>query len=164
MGTNPLPLPHTLLFGKTRWAILSLLFNHPEKTFYLRQLVREAATGPGAVQRELKALSEAGLLVRSLLGGQVHFHANPACPIYGELRGIVLKAGAGERRASRSGWPVAKGTLAAEGGSGELVPTTPAERLGMVWELTRDSWAFAGSGDAEPRLSRHLVRSERRGG
>ncbi|MGB9626146.1 MAG: hypothetical protein ACPMAQ_14935, partial [Phycisphaerae bacterium] len=43
------------LFGKTRRAVLALLFGHPDESFYLRQVVRAVAAGQGAVQRELRA-------------------------------------------------------------------------------------------------------------
>ena len=45
------------LFGKTRRAVLSLLYSHIDDAFYLRQIVRAAGVGLGAVQRELKQLS-----------------------------------------------------------------------------------------------------------
>ena len=38
---------------------------------------------------------------------------------------------------------------------------TPAERVGMMWQLALDAWAFQGSGDAESRLLRHIVRVQR---
>jgi hypothetical protein len=38
---------------------------------------------------------------------------------------------------------------------------TPTERVGMMWQLALDAWAFQGSGDAESRLSRHIVRIQR---
>ncbi len=68
-------LTETLL-GKTRRAILSVLYGHADETFYLRQLVRVTGCGIGAVQRELKALAEAGIIIRieqgqaGLLSGQ----------------------------------------------------------------------------------------------
>jgi hypothetical protein len=40
------------LFGKTRRAVLSLLYSHIDDAFYLRQIVRTAGVGLGAVQRE----------------------------------------------------------------------------------------------------------------
>ena len=46
--------------------------------------------------------------------------------------------------------------------SDELKNTTPAERLGMMWQLTLDAWAFKGEPVAEPRLRRHIVRVFRR--
>lgn len=39
-----------------------------------------------------------------------------------------------------------------------------AERIGMMWRLARDAWAFKGEAErAESRLQRHAVRV-RRGG
>ncbi len=37
-----------------------------------------------------------------------------------------------------------------------LRTTTPEERLGMMWQLTLDAWAFKENLDAEPRLQRHF--------
>jgi predicted nucleotidyltransferase len=41
--------------------------------------------------RELNALAKAGLLIRSEVGNQVHYQANPSCPIYEEMRAILRK-------------------------------------------------------------------------
>jgi Nucleotidyltransferase domain. len=79
------------LFGKARGAILSLLFGRGDETFYLRQIVRAVGAGQGAVQRELKALSEAGIIERTERDRQVYYHANSRCPIYPELRGLMTK-------------------------------------------------------------------------
>ena len=79
------------LFGKTRRAVLGLLYARPDEAFYLRQITRELQAGQGAVQRELKRLVDAGLLIREARGREVHYHANRACPIFGELHGLVLK-------------------------------------------------------------------------
>ena len=38
-----------------------------------------------------------------------------------------------------------------------FVPGSMAERLSMVWDLTRDAWAFVRDGNAERRLQRHVV-------
>lgn len=46
---------------------------------------------PGTLLRELSRLANAGVLTRKSIGNQVHFQANPACPIYEELRGIMKK-------------------------------------------------------------------------
>ena len=79
------------LFGQTRTAILSLLYGHPDESFYLRQLVRETGAGNGAVQREVKQLSDAGLIVRKPLGNLVLYQANRKSPVFSELRGLLLK-------------------------------------------------------------------------
>ena len=39
----------------------------------------------------------------------------------------------------------------------------PSCLLNMVWELTKDAWAFRGE-DAERRLQRHIVNIQRRKG
>jgi len=79
------------LFGKTRRAVLGLLYARPDETFYLRQITREVQAGQGAVQRELQRLVDAGLLTREARGREIHYRANRACPIFAELHGLVLK-------------------------------------------------------------------------
>ena len=92
MGTNPpTSLLSSALFGKTRRAVLGLLFNHPDRSFYLREVVRLAGVGQGAAQRELERLVEAGIIRRLARGRQVYFRANDESPIFAELRGIILK-------------------------------------------------------------------------
>jgi uncharacterized protein len=89
-------LTETLL-GKTRRAILSILYGHADETFYLRQIVRVAGSGTGAVQRELKALSEAGIITRIEKGRQVYYQANAQCAVYPELKSLIMKtAGMGD--------------------------------------------------------------------
>jgi DNA-binding transcriptional ArsR family regulator len=86
-----------LLFGDTRRAILALLYGHSEEQFYLRDLVRRTETALGAAQRELKQLTEAGLVLRVRRGNHVYYQANLANPIFSELKGILAKtAGIGE--------------------------------------------------------------------
>jgi len=89
--------PAKVLFGKARRAILSLLFTHTEETFYLRQIVRTSGYGLGPVQRELKLLTDAGIIRRAVRGRQVYFQANPECPIFPELKSLIIKtAGIGD--------------------------------------------------------------------
>ena len=79
------------LFGKTRRAVLSLLYSQVDDAFYLRQIVRAAGVGLGAVQRELKQLSDAGIIQRIVRGHQVYYQANPRCPVFAELKSLVVK-------------------------------------------------------------------------
>lgn len=80
-----------VLFGKSRQAILSLLYGHADEAFYLRQIVRTTAIGLGPVQRELKQLTDAGIITRNVQGKQVYYKANEKCPIFNELKNIVRK-------------------------------------------------------------------------
>ena len=79
------------LFGKTRRAVLALFLGNEERSFYLRSVARQVSAGHGAVQRELSRLVDAGILERSVDGRQVYFRVNRECPIFTELRGLMLK-------------------------------------------------------------------------
>jgi uncharacterized protein len=80
-----------LLFGRTRGAILALLFGHADQSFYTRQIAREVDASVGAVQRELENLSKVGLIVRNSVGSQVFYQANRDAPIFREMQGLVNK-------------------------------------------------------------------------
>ena len=79
------------LFTRTQRRVLSLLFGHPDKSYFANEIVRLAAVGTGSVQRELARLADSGLLSVSRIGNQKHYQANPDSPIFPELRSIVLK-------------------------------------------------------------------------
>jgi hypothetical protein len=78
---SPLNLA-TVLFGKTQRALLAIFFARPDESFYLRQIVRMAGGGQGAIQRELKRWVEAGLLTKTRKGNQLHYQANKAMPTF----------------------------------------------------------------------------------
>ncbi|MFC2165409.1 nucleotidyltransferase domain-containing protein [Acidobacteriota bacterium] len=85
------------LFGKTRKSILALLYTHPDESFYLRQIIRLSGVAHGAGQREMKWLTESGIVTRSVSGNQVYYQANRNLPIYPELRTLIVKtAGIGD--------------------------------------------------------------------
>lgn len=81
------------LFGKTRQALLGLLYARADEEHLQESLIQLAGPGRGTVQRELEFLARAGVVRRTVRGRQVYFHANPESPIYSELRGLVVKAG-----------------------------------------------------------------------
>jgi predicted nucleotidyltransferase/Fe2+ or Zn2+ uptake regulation protein len=85
------------LFGKTRRAILSLLYGHADESFYLRQIARTTGVGLGPIQRELKLLTDAGIIQRSVQGRQVYYQANSKSPVFTELKSLITKtAGVGD--------------------------------------------------------------------
>lgn len=88
--TRPDPVA-AALFGSARRGVLGVLFSHPERSFYLRELVRLTGISPGSLQREVGALTAAGLLVREPRGNQVFYRANTAHPVYPDLSGLVEK-------------------------------------------------------------------------
>jgi len=79
------------LFTKTQQRVLGLLYGKPGKSFYTNEIMRWADMGRGTVSRELDRLVSSGLLLVTRGGNQHHYQANPDCPIYTELLGIVRK-------------------------------------------------------------------------
>jgi predicted nucleotidyltransferase len=90
MGTESGPATSSL-FGKTRSALLAILYGHADQSFHLRQLVRAVGAGHGAPQRELKHLTDMGLVVRRVQGNQVLYQANSHGPVFSELKGLIAK-------------------------------------------------------------------------
>lgn len=81
----------TTLFGKTRRALLARLYLEPEREFRMRELARLTGISAGSVLHELKQLQAAELVRRSEDRDLVTYRANPASPVFEELRGIVEK-------------------------------------------------------------------------
>ena len=80
-----------VLFGAYRRQILALLLLRPDESFYVREIGRLAGVPAGSLHRELKLLSDAGLLRRSAAGNQVRYQVDRTCPIHEELAGIFRK-------------------------------------------------------------------------
>ncbi|MHB8895240.1 MAG: nucleotidyltransferase domain-containing protein [Candidatus Geothermincolia bacterium] len=78
------------LFGKTRRAILTLLFVGPQEAYYVREIIRTIGN-QGAVQRELANLTSAGIIERFQQGNQVYYQANKASPVFPEIRSLMVK-------------------------------------------------------------------------
>ena len=92
------------LFSKNRRMVLSLLLGHADEAFYLRQIVRASGGGVGAIQRELRQLVQCGILRRTARGKEVYFQVNFECPVFAELKSLLMKtAGLAERFADRPG-------------------------------------------------------------
>jgi len=89
MGTSSI-LSKTL-FGRTRGAVLSILYGRVGKNFYLRQLARLTDIALGPVQREIRQLVEAGLVSKKTIGTQTLYSANRESPVFREIKGLVTK-------------------------------------------------------------------------
>jgi predicted nucleotidyltransferase len=79
------------LFGKTRQAVLALLYGRADSSFYTKQVLDAVKIGRGTVQRELKNLTDTSIITREVQGRQVYYRANAQCPIFNELKSIVRK-------------------------------------------------------------------------
>ncbi len=94
MGTRTRPSRSGLaeaLFSTVQRRVLGLLFGQPERVFQSAELIRLAASGTGAVHRQLRRLEDAGWVNVSRVGNQKHYQANKACPAFDELRGLIVK-------------------------------------------------------------------------
>ena len=80
-----------VLFGAYRRQILALLLLRADESFYVREIGRLTGVPAGSLHRELKLLTDAGLLQRSAVGNQVRYQLDRTCPIQEELAGIFRK-------------------------------------------------------------------------
>jgi predicted nucleotidyltransferase len=85
-----LSIPNAL-FSKVQQRLLTLIFGHPERSFYTSEIVRNIHSGTGAVERELSRLLRSGLVSVERIGNQKHYRANHGSPIFQELHSLVLK-------------------------------------------------------------------------
>jgi predicted nucleotidyltransferase len=79
------------LFTETQQRVLGLLYGKPDRSFYVKEILRLTGMGVATIKRELDRMLAAGILHMTRIGNQHHYQANPQCPIYRELIGIVKK-------------------------------------------------------------------------
>lgn len=82
----------TLFSSSARAAVLRAFMLDPTRAYYQRQL--EAATGLPirAIQRELKRLTDVGLLYRRSEGNRAYYQVDMDFRLFPELRSMILKA------------------------------------------------------------------------
>ncbi len=83
--------PFYLTRSKLRADLLALFFLNPEASYYLRELERRLNVSPGALARELKALSMEGILMKEPGGREIFYRINRAHPLFKEIKGIIEK-------------------------------------------------------------------------
>ena len=88
---SPEQLLANLLFGAYRHRVLSLLFLRPGDGFHVRMISRLTGVPAGSLHRELRQLSDAGLLSAERIGNQIHYSANEASPVFEELAAVLEK-------------------------------------------------------------------------
>lgn len=80
------------LFDRVVQRVLGILFTRTGESFSVSELIRQAGSGSGAVQRLLAKLTAVHLVTVENVGNQKRYRANTGSPIYAELRGIVEKS------------------------------------------------------------------------
>lgn len=80
-----------VLFSTYRRKVLGLLLLRPDVSLHVREISRLTGVPAGSLHRELRALTDAGLLQSEPAGNQVRYRANRTCPIFSELTEIFRK-------------------------------------------------------------------------
>jgi predicted nucleotidyltransferase len=78
------------LFSKATKAVLIIIFREAQGV-HLRALMNLTGLGSASAQRELKKLTEAGILVKEEVGKVLLYKPNAASPVYSELRSLLKK-------------------------------------------------------------------------
>jgi DNA-binding transcriptional ArsR family regulator len=79
------------LFSPMMQGVLGATLLRPEKEWYLSDLAAHLGVGPSSLQRILAKLTRAGILNRREDGNRIYYSPDPACPIFSELQGILIK-------------------------------------------------------------------------
>jgi len=77
--------------SKLRKELLRHFFAHPGERFYLRELERILGLSVANIRRELKKLEAIGLFTSQKMGNLTYYSLNKKCPLYSEIRSIILK-------------------------------------------------------------------------
>src|ERR1035441_7509025 len=79
------------LFPEIRGKILAATLTRPEKSWYLSELSTFLHTRPSSLQREVDALSKAGILEQWRDGRRLYFKADTNSPILSALQRLSHK-------------------------------------------------------------------------
>ena len=80
-----------LFSSRVRVQLLTLLLLNPGRSFHIRELARRLGASYSNVHRELRNLTELGLLERTTAANALRFSANESHFLYRDLRAILLK-------------------------------------------------------------------------
>lgn len=79
------------LFPDMRGRILAATMMRPEKPWYLSELAKFLHAGPSSLQREIDALSKAGILEQRRDGRRVYLKPDTESPIFRDLKSLFDK-------------------------------------------------------------------------
>lgn len=79
------------LFPGVRAKVLAATFGQPDREWYLTELARTLDSRPSSLQRELEALSEAGILTQRRDGRRVYLKPDRNSPVFADLKHLLEK-------------------------------------------------------------------------
>ena len=80
-----------VLFSSTQQRLLSALLLNSPQPVYATELANHFGVRPSTLQRDLAKYTEAGILKMSRSGNRTYFQANEECPVFPELRALLIK-------------------------------------------------------------------------
>jgi predicted nucleotidyltransferase len=80
-----------VLFSSTQQRLLSALLLNPQQTIFAMELASHLGVRPSSLQRDLAKYTQAGILKMSRSGNRTYFQANEACPVFPDLRALLVK-------------------------------------------------------------------------
>lgn len=80
-----------LIQSKTRLKLVLKFFLNPDNEVYLRGLAKEFHESTNSVRIELNRFEDSGLIQSEKKGNKKYYRANPAYPLFKELRNITFK-------------------------------------------------------------------------
>jgi len=80
-----------LISSKIRIEILRILSLSPDSKYNINELSRMTAFSPRGVEKELKNLLDGGILRKEVSGNQHRYQLDSLCPIYLEIKNLIVK-------------------------------------------------------------------------
>ena len=80
-----------LISSKIRIEILRILSLNPDSKYNINELSRMTAFSPRGVEKELKNLLLGGILKKEVSGNQHRYQLDSLCPIYLEIKNLIVK-------------------------------------------------------------------------
>jgi DNA-binding transcriptional ArsR family regulator len=80
-----------VLFPEVRAKLLAATFGQPDREWYVTELAKALDTQPSSLQRELEALSKAGILEQRRDGRRVYVKPDRTSPVFADLRSLLEK-------------------------------------------------------------------------
>jgi predicted nucleotidyltransferase len=81
----------SVLFSGTQQRLLSALLLNSHQPVYAMELANHLGVRPSSLQRDLAKFTAVGILKMSRNGNRTYFQANEECPVFPELRSLLIK-------------------------------------------------------------------------
>jgi len=82
---------NVLLGSRLRAKLLGWLLTHPDERYFVRQLTTLIHEDSTNLSRELARLGKMGIVTSTAEGRQKYYQANAGCPVFADLRSLVIK-------------------------------------------------------------------------